>query len=792
MTRAGHHIMLTNSAFAVLAAVVASGAALAVAAPPPSAAHPAGLRRFALVVGANNGGAGRVTLRFAGSDARAFSRVLSDLGGAAPDDVQVLVDPDLDAMRAGFARLEERMAEARAGGGRVEFIVYYSGHSDDEGLLLSGRKLSYDRLRQQISEMPADVQIAILDSCASGAFTRTKGGRRHPAFLVDEAHQVSGHAFLSSSSATEQAQESDRLGGSFFTHAFVGGLRGAADTNRDGRVTLSEAYQFAFDETVNRTQNTRFGAQHPAYEMHLVGTGDIILTDLRGTSAAIVLAKEMNGRVYVRDPNQQLVIELNKQPGAAVVLGLPPDTYQLTIDTGQRRASARVVVQQGQRVSLAMADFKDLTPEEAVARGDGPPGVERPPYDTQTVHLDLLHVPGEGERSRHLVALNLLVGGGARLDGLELGGWVNVRTEGSSGAQIAGIGNFNRGPAGLQIAGITNWTTGRAGVGQIASIINWSGGASAFQIAGIANVADGPSPGLQIAGVTNLQRDGDAGLQIGGILSWTEGSPRIGQVSGVSSWAARGIDGFQVSGLASVSGADMRGFQVAGVTNQVRGNVRGLQIAGLYNQTSGDVSGGQISVLNIAGDVEGAQIGVVNVARKVDGLQLGVVNVATESNAKGAPIGLLSWAPDGRRSLEAWVAETIQGRLGLKLGSQRFYTLLAVGASNNYLAAGAGLGVHLPARGFYIDIDLTNYEVLDTEFDRPDGIDDMVEARIMAGVPLSIGFAVFGGLSATGVMSWDEKHPARELGLVTARPIGDEGDKFTMVLSPGFFGGLSY
>jgi len=62
-----------------------------------------------------------------------------------------------------------------------------------------------------------------------------KGGSRMPPFLRDSSNQVQGFAFLSSSSADEDAQESDRIGASFFTYYFVAGLRGAADRNHDAR-----------------------------------------------------------------------------------------------------------------------------------------------------------------------------------------------------------------------------------------------------------------------------------------------------------------------------------------------------------------------------------------------------------------------------------------------------------------------------------------------------------------------------------------------------------------------------
>jgi len=45
------------------------------------------------------------------------------------------------------------------------------------------------------------------------------------------------------------------------------GLRGAADASGDGRVTLGESYQFAFQETLAQTTTTQGGAQHPAYDI---------------------------------------------------------------------------------------------------------------------------------------------------------------------------------------------------------------------------------------------------------------------------------------------------------------------------------------------------------------------------------------------------------------------------------------------------------------------------------------------------------------------------------------------
>ena len=169
------------------------------------------LRRFALIAGANDGGGSRVTLRYANSDARSMSKVLTQLGGVEARDVVLLEDPSPVELSAALDALEARVREAKKGSARVEVFFYYSGHSDEEGLLLKGERVRYGTLRTKLDALPADVRIAVLDSCASGALTLLKGGVPGPSFLVDAASSLSGHAFLTSASADEAAQESERL-----------------------------------------------------------------------------------------------------------------------------------------------------------------------------------------------------------------------------------------------------------------------------------------------------------------------------------------------------------------------------------------------------------------------------------------------------------------------------------------------------------------------------------------------------------------------------------------------------
>jgi hypothetical protein len=346
----------------------------------------AAVERFALVVGANHGGSERPALRYAVTDAERFARVLTELGGVRPESAILLRQPKLGELEAALDELRTRVGAARDGAGRTELLVYYSGHADDKGLLLGEDRYSYRSLRDRLDQVPADVRIAVLDACASGAITRIKGGRPQPPFLVDESADMRGHAILTSSAATEAAQESDRIRGSYFTHYLVSGLRGAADLSGEGKVTLNEAYQFAFGETLGRTVETKGGAQHPSYDINLSGTGDVVMTDLRQTSATLVIGETVDGRCFVRNARDELVVELYKPLGRTVELGLEPGVYEVHVERQAAALVAKPQLADGGRVVLDASQFVATT-REATQRRGGPAG---PPLAVAGRHrLDL-------------------------------------------------------------------------------------------------------------------------------------------------------------------------------------------------------------------------------------------------------------------------------------------------------------------------------------------------------------------------------------------------------------------
>ena len=587
------------------------------------------VHRFALFVGHNEGGEGRATLRYAHTDAEQLHDVLTGLGGVADRRATLLLDPSAAELHDAFDTLASRVAAASTE--RTEVLFYYSGHSDEEGLLLGAERLTYPELRAHMDGIDAKVRLAILDSCASGALIRTKGGQRVAPFLVDEASDVGGLAYITSSSHDEVAQEADRLQASYFTHYLTTGLRGAADMSGDGRVTLHEAYQFAKDETLHRTERTQFGPQHANYDFQLSGTGDLVLTDLTFTSASLVLDEPLEGRAMVRTPSGDLVAELDKPTARAVELGLGEGAYEVTLsgDDG-RYAMAEVELYSGESSVLQWSDFVWFDGEETVARGGAPTatvaGTSRPlPFRWEVV-------PGMPEPTPE-VADSAVVG---------------VITSGSTEVQ-----GFAWGTALADVDGRLH------GVGASLGVVTAGELDQGAQLSFAANVVHGDVRGVQATTGANI--------------------------------AGGAANGLQLAMGANIASGGGSAAQLAAGANVADGHLEGLQWGSV--NVSEQLGGLQFGLVNIGQQVNGAQIGLVNVAGEVDGVQLGLVNVADD--VRGTPIGLLSFERDGRHDLLVYASATDLVNAEVRLGGDHLYTHVGGGGNpSEQFWLGAGLGVH--------------------------------------------------------------------------------------------------
>ena len=713
--------------------------------------------RYALVIGANDGGRDRVRLRYAADDAQAFADVMAAFGGVERDRLIQIVDPDRAAVDAAFAVLHGRMSSGgdglqsveSSGRARTELLVFYSGHADEEGLLLGGERLSYTDLRRHIDAAPADVRIAIVDACASGALIRAKGGVRRPPFLVDRASRVSGSAYLASASADEAAQESDRLGASFFSHALLTGLRGAADVTDDGVVTLNEAYQFAFRETLARTEGTRLGAQHALYDMQLVGSGDVVLTDLRSTSAGLVLDAELAGRIFVRDAGGRLVAELHKPMGQAVRLGLAPGAYTVRVDGSRgEKLAGGVTLVEGATARVGMDGLTAVEGEVTVARG----GMR----EHRTLGLTLVPPVATDDGFAHRDYSINLVGRTGSVGVLEAGLIANYVEDEAKGVRWAGI---------VDVVG---------------------GDQSGVRVAGAVSIVGGESRGVAVTGGVDIVGGGMAGVRVAGGGHVIGGDAAGVGVAGGIDLVGGGMEGVQFAGGAVVAGGAMQGLQLAGGV-VVAGSVEGWQQAGGV-AVAGAVDGGQAAVVTVAGDVSGAQLGVINVAGKVSGFQLGIVNVADEVD--GVSLALFPIIGDGTQVVEVFASELAVVNLGARLGGRHFHNVFSVGVNPlegaERFTWSFGFGGHFKVgRVVWVDLDVIGQGVL-PEYDA-DRVPFVVGTlRLLVGAQLDTHFAVYGG------GSWNVAGDERKFEFGFEPAFEREIDEITLRQWPGAVVGLRF
>ncbi len=289
---------------------------------------------YAVVVGSNDAGPGQTDLKYAEDDARRMGRVLVELGGYRPDAVTVIVHPSPDQLRSQLDQVQARVAADQSAGRKPRVFFYYSGHARSTALDLGDAQMSLPELRTRLFSMPAALTVVVLDACQSGAFSRVKGATPAADFSFNSRSQLDaiGVAVLASSSGSELSQESEELRSSYFTHHLLVGMRGAADANRDGQVSIDEAYRYAYHQTLLATTETAVGGQHVSLEVDLKGHGEVPVSFPRAATAAIILPATLEGRTLVHDKRSKTVVaETYKAKGATVRIAVAPGDYEVLV-----------------------------------------------------------------------------------------------------------------------------------------------------------------------------------------------------------------------------------------------------------------------------------------------------------------------------------------------------------------------------------------------------------------------------------------------------------------------------
>ena len=289
-----------------------------------------GQTRIGLVAGNNLGRDPARGLRYAEDEVGRLADLLKSAGDF--DDVVTLRGASKGEIEKALVQVRQRLVAAKDSGRQTLFLFYYSGHGDNEALEIGGERMLLRDLRSYLEQLvAADVRVAFVDACQSGALTGVKGGKRTSGYEVRLADpgQVKGMAIVTSSTANELSQESDDLKGSFFSQSIMAGLRGAADTSRDGQVTLGEVYHFAYTRTLSSTAASLTGGQHPTYDYRMAGAGEVVLTRTRARDARVAFAREAGATYAVVNKNSgDVVAEIASSTTEDLYLAVPAGEYR--------------------------------------------------------------------------------------------------------------------------------------------------------------------------------------------------------------------------------------------------------------------------------------------------------------------------------------------------------------------------------------------------------------------------------------------------------------------------------
>ena len=222
-------------------------------------------KKYALVIGNTEyTDSGLAKLNAPGRDAEDFARALQLAEMAAFDEVVTLVNENVPKLNEA---IEDFFADKKPDD---LLVFYFSGHGvrDDEGSLFlavkSTRKarlhstaITAEFIRKLMDKSRSTRQVIILDCCNSGAFPQgtVKGDA---AMGMAGSLQGYGRVVLTATDKLQYAWEGDTLietNKSLFTHFLVKGMEGAADRDDDGKITVDELYDYAFDKVREVTPN---------------------------------------------------------------------------------------------------------------------------------------------------------------------------------------------------------------------------------------------------------------------------------------------------------------------------------------------------------------------------------------------------------------------------------------------------------------------------------------------------------------------------------------------------------
>jgi hypothetical protein len=326
-------------------------------------------------IGENHGSASDVELLYAERDAKEMADALRQHGRVSSRRMSVLLGEPADTVRRTLQEVNVAIRAVAQQSDATALVVFYSGHADAEALHMDGSTFALQEIKTLVEGSPASMRLLIVDACRSGTFTRVKGVAPAPSFPIDVQSEVApeGVAIITSSAANESSQESDALRGSFFTNHFVNALRGAADKNSDGKVTLNEAYAYAYTQTL-RSSGQTMALQHPTYSWTLKGRDQLVLSTPGETQGRMGRLRLDGGSSYLimeKGEGGPIIAELST-PGEMTDILLPAGHYFVQRREPNEYREYDLILSAGGEASLANLRYRAVRYDQLVRRRGGP------------------------------------------------------------------------------------------------------------------------------------------------------------------------------------------------------------------------------------------------------------------------------------------------------------------------------------------------------------------------------------------------------------------------------------
>ena len=229
-------------------------------------------------------------LRYADKDAVAFYDYLTQHIGVPKEQTTLLLNEQATLMSLKRTLGTELKRKA---GEKDTVIVYYAGHGapeadasagDDDGLEkyivpydadprdLYTTALPMREIETIFQRLTPERIIFISDSCYSGATAGRTFATASRRAIVSEnfltrLSKGKGRVVLTASKASEVSEEREDLGHGVFTYYLLEGLRGKADADKDGIVTVDEVYAYVSKKVPEATGQN----QHPVKKGEVEG-----------------------------------------------------------------------------------------------------------------------------------------------------------------------------------------------------------------------------------------------------------------------------------------------------------------------------------------------------------------------------------------------------------------------------------------------------------------------------------------------------------------------------------------